>query len=247
MFRGSPGFSRLRNYSLPQIVESADRAYAAREEIENVRQSVELLQSVFPQPDNYKIAWRLSRALFFLGQEANVEHEPANVASSRNLHVAGAKAGRRASRLRPQRVEGHFWAGVNLALLAALEPRVKAALRALQARRALQRAIAIDAAYHSAGPLRVLARLQHKLPGWLGGGGRRALATFERAVRLAPANTVTRIYVAELWWEIGEATRARVELEQVLNARFDQDWAFEIKRDRLLAQAMLERLAGPEG
>jgi uncharacterized membrane-anchored protein len=135
---------------------------------------------------------------------------------------------------------------VNVALLAGHERRAKALLHALQATRALQRAIKIDASYHAAGPLRVLARLQHKLPPLLGGGAAQARANFERAIRIDPANTVTRIYFAELCLAAGETARGRSELEHVLNAPFDPDWAFEIKRDRRLATEMLASLSSPE-
>ena len=238
--------NRLSIDSLQQIVESADRAYAGRAETQNVRESVELLRNPPGNADEYEIAWRLSRALFFLGQEPEAETTdvsggvaPLGWQPARNLHNEGVEAGRRARQLRPARVEGQFWAGVNLALLAALEPRRRAAIHVLQAKRALQRATAIDAAYHGAGPLRVLARLQHKLPRWLGGGVAPARANFERAIAIAPANTVNRIYFAELLSEAGETTRARSELEHVLNASFDPEWAFEIERDRQLAKEML--------
>jgi predicted Zn-dependent protease len=85
----------------------------------------------------------------------------------------------------------------------------------------------------------VLARLQHQLPRLLGGGVTEACANFERAVRIAPENTVTRIYFAQLLLGLGEKTRARSELEHVLNAPYDHDWAFEINRDQRLAKKML--------
>jgi hypothetical protein len=59
---------------------------------------------------------------------------------------------------------------------------------------------------------------------------------------MAADNTVTRIYFAELLLEIGELRRGRAELELVLKAPFDADWAFEIKRDRRTASELLARL-----
>jgi len=243
--------NRLNIDSQQQIVESADRAYRGRAEIHNVRESVELLRNAPGHVDEYETAWRLSRALFFLGQESEAEKSGGSASlrrqSARKLHAQGVKAGRRARQLRPAGVEGHFWAGVNLALLAAHEPMRRGAIHVLQAKRALQTATAIDAAYHGAGPLRVLARLQHKLPRWLGGGAARARTNFERAIDIAPANTVTRIYFAELLLEVGETTRARSELENVLSAPFDPEWAFEVERDRQLAKKMLANYPGLEG
>jgi tetratricopeptide (TPR) repeat protein len=222
--------------SLDQIVEDSDRAYAAREEIQNVRESVAYLRNLPARADEYELAWRLSRALFFLGQESREKQ------SARDFQAEGVKAGKQATRLAPARVEGHFWLGVNLALLASLEPKTKAAAHALKARRALQKAISLDASYHAAGPLRVLARLQHRLPQVLGGGIARARENYERAISIAPANTVTRIYFAELLLDQGESERAQAELQVALNARLDPVWSFEINRDQQLAKEMIGKL-----
>lgn len=108
--------------------------------------------------------------------------------------------------------------------------------------RELQLAIQIDSSYHGAGPLRVLARLQHKLPRLLGGGCGRAYTNYKAAVSFAPENTVTRIYFAELLLESGERELGRKQLEFVLNVSADPVWAFEIERDKRIAMEMLARL-----
>ncbi len=208
--------------SIQQIVERADLLYLAREDIKNVRECVELLRSTLNEVDSFEIAWRLGRAFFFLGQEAQ------EAATTRELHARGVDAGRRAVQAGPERVEGHFWLGVNLALLARVAQPVRAIAHARQAKRALNRAVTIDPAYHAAGPLRALARLQHKSPRWLGGD------------IVAANNTVTRIYFAEFLFEIGETVRGRSELEAVLNLLFDPAWAFEIERDRKIARELLK-------
>jgi len=153
----------------------------------------------------------------------------------------GIEASERAVLLRYERVEGHFWLGVNLALLAA-ERNVIAGVRlALRARRALLRAVAIDAGFHGAGPLRVLAKLEQKLPKALGGGIERSRSHFEQAIQIAPGNTVTRIYYAELLLKLGEHASVKRQLEAVLNSPDDAFWQFEIDRDKGLARKMLER------
>jgi hypothetical protein len=206
-----------------EILAAADGLYGARQDPDAVRRSIELLQEA---AGDYEALWRLSRARFFLGQEAQDEGE------ARAHHLAGVEAVERAERAATGRVEGHFWLGVNLALLAQLEKPVGALRAALRARRELKRAAAIDPAYHGAGPLRVLARLESRLPALLLGGAQRARSHFEEAIRLAPSNTVTRIYFAELLLECGDLRRARAELEALLASTFDPAWAFEIGRDR---------------
>jgi hypothetical protein len=221
---------------IPKMISRADALYAARDRRENVLASVELLQSL-PTPQDYETCWRLGRALFFLGQEEQAQTE------ARAFHEQAAVVCRRAARLEPRRVEGHFWLGVNLALLAQLEKRFAALCHALLARRALKRAVRLDPAYHAAGPLRVLARLEHKLPGLLGGSLERSRQHFEKAIGLAPENTVTRIYFAELLLDMTETARARQELEAILQTAADPAWAFETARDKRLADELLKRIA----
>ena len=220
--------------SFENIIAPADELYSKHEDIKNVWTSLHLLRSALDEVNNYEIAWRLGRAFFFLGQE-----EPA-VEIKRELHAQGVDAGKRAVRAEPARVEAHFWLGVNLALLAQVESPLKAIAHALQAKRALQQAVMIDPSYHAAGPLRALARLRHKLPRLLGGGSAQARENYERAIELAPNNTVTRIYFAELLSEIGDNNRARAEFEAVINAPFDPAWSFEIERDRKIARELLK-------
>ncbi len=223
-----------------EMTERADALYAARERIENVRASIKLLKSVAAQ-DHYEVAWRLGRAFFFVGQEAEGAKE------ARALHGEGAEASARAAQAAHERVEGYFWLGVNLALQARLANPFTALPLALRARRELERAAHIDPAYHAAGPLRVLARLKQKLPGWLGGGAKSARTHFERAIEIAPANTVTRIYFAEMLLETGARDQACTHLEAVLRAPDDPAWAFEIERDRRLARRMLQGGKGEKG
>ncbi|HXD34545.1 MAG TPA: TRAP transporter TatT component family protein [Pyrinomonadaceae bacterium] len=223
--------------SLRTVVEQADQLYAGRNDVSNVKKSIELLETC--QNKAFESDWRLSRANFFLGQEIEI--------SALRFHHDGINAGRLAARERPERVEGHFWLGVNLALLAQRESVFKALIHVLQAKRALQRAIAIDAAYHGAGPLRVLARLQHKLPRLLGGGREKAADKYRQAILIAPSNTVTRIYFAELLLEMKEPNKARAQLEALLKAPLDPDWGFEIERDQKLAEERIRSLKKGSG
>lgn len=222
--------------TLEERARRADALYDAREDAESVRASIKLLEEEGARGD-YEILWRLGRAHFFLGQESVDEEE------SRASHRRGVNCSARAAALAPRRVEGHFWLGVNLSLLAKLSSPLAAALLSLRARRALLRAVRLDAGYHAAGPLRVLAHLESHLPRILGGGHKRARTNFQRAVSFAPNNTVTRIYFARLLVKTGDVRGARAQLEAVINSPTDPAWAFEAARDRRLAREMLKDLS----
>jgi hypothetical protein len=218
--------------SMTEILSRADNLYSRRADIDCVIECVQLLKSV--EIGEFEITWRLGRAWFFLGQEAR------DCSERRKHYKRGIEASERAVTLKDERVEGHFWLGVNLALLAAEVNVIAGARLALQARRALLRAVAIDAGFHGAGPLRVLAKLEQKLPKVLGGGIERSRGHFDQAIQIAPGNTVTRIYYAELLLKLGEHASVKRQLEAVLNSPDDAYWQFEIDRDKRLAKEMLE-------
>jgi tetratricopeptide (TPR) repeat protein len=216
------------------VVGRADELYSQRARSGAVRESVMVLSGARGGAERYEVQWRLARALFFLGQEAGSRD------ASKQLYAAGIGAGERAVALNSSRVEGHFWVGVNLALFAEVNSGLRA-LRALRwAKLELKRAAAISERYHDAGPLRVLARLHHKAPKLLGGSLKRSRELFDRALEIAPSNSVTLIYAAELAMDSGETDRATTLLRQLLESSIDADWEFENTRDRELARSMLE-------
>jgi hypothetical protein len=222
------------------VVGRADDLYLRRAEPGAVRESVMVLSGAHGGTDRYEVQWRLARALFFLGQEAGSRD------SSRQFYAAGIGAGERAIVLNQERVEGHFWVGVNLALFAEVSRGIRG-LRALRsARSELKRAIEIDERYHGAGPLRVLGRLEHKSPKFVGGSRKRSRELLERALAIAPCNSVSLLYAAELAVSNGESKHASKLLESLLECPGDNDWEFEQSRDRRRAVELLAELGSAE-
>ncbi|HKY06552.1 MAG TPA: TRAP transporter TatT component family protein, partial [Blastocatellia bacterium] len=129
-----------------------------------------------------------------------------------------------------------------LALFAEAAGGLRAARAVLRARKELKRAASLDEAYHGGGPLRVLGRLEHKAPWFIGGSRSRSRVYFERALALAPTNSVTALYAAELAQDSGRRDDAVRLLERIIDAPIDPDWEFENLRDRKRAAALLERL-----
>jgi len=251
---GSPTGSR--NFSggdlearLAEMIKVADETYRRRAELSGKSSSSASSTSwdrwgsdislLADQIDSYELDWRLSRWLF-------VESE-----GKPRSYDQGAMYGRRAIRLRCDAVEGHFWAGVNLALYAQARKGPKALLALLEARRDLKRACEISEEYHGAGPLRVLGRLEHKsakvlpkvIPKVMGGGSlERSRNYYDRALAIAPTNSVTLVYAAELEMDCRNSKKAVCLLERVLSLPIDPDWEFENIRDKNLAKSLLEGL-----
>ena len=216
-------------------VSRADELYEQRARLEAVRESVMVLSGARGGSNLYEVQWRLARAMFFLGQQA--ESAPKKL----QLHSSAMDAGARAVALNPERVEGHFWAGVNLALYAESARAPRGIRAVLRARSELKRAVEIAESYHDAGPLRVLARLEHRAPRLLGGNRKRSRAYFDRALAIA-RNKVTLLYAAELALDEGEQERAAGLLEEIIAAPPEPEWEFENSRDRKIARSLLEQI-----
>lgn len=223
----------MPTHNAREITRELDRLYDLRDDAATtIFTSVRAIERYARRRTlDYDLLWRLSRAHFFLGQcAADTEREEACA-----HHAAGARAGTLAAQHTNANVEGHFWAGVNLALRAQVERGwhtlpLKLSL-ALRARIELRRAVRLDAGYHGAGPLRVLARLESKLPAPLG-SVKRAVENYERAVTLAPTNTVTRRYFAELLHDVGAQDKALVHLRAICDAPTCVRWKYETERDK---------------
>jgi hypothetical protein len=216
-------------------ISLADDLYRRRAEPDSGLRVAVALRKCPDYEGSYEILWRLARAMFLAGEQ---EHRK----TSWVYHGSGAEFGWKALEINSDRVEGHFWLGVNLALMAQKSGGLRAVLALLAARSQLRRAARICESYHGAGPLRVLGRLEHKAPRILGGSLGRSRSYFERALQLAPDNCVTLVYAAELSIDSGEVDRARQMLRRVVESPIDPAWEFEHRRDKALAQTMLSRL-----
>jgi len=218
------------------VPDLADELYRQRTDLPAIQRSINLLEQTADGEDD-EVYWRLARAHFFLGQQA-----PSAVQASAYFSK-GAVAGEIATRSNPNSVAPQFWYGVNLALLAQNEMLWSAMRHIRRAQHALRRAKEIDASFHGAGSVRVLGRIQHKVPRILGGSKRRAQESYEEAIRIAPENTVTRMYFAELLHEVGKEEAACEQLRYVLSVEMDENWSFEINRDQARASQILEEAA----
>jgi len=215
---------------LEAAIAELDDQYRRRADGFEFGRSLSLLAGDASAADCYEIKWRLSRAMFLLGEKAA------------GYLIAGIDCGAKAVKLQPGRVEGNFWLGVNEALHAEHSPKLKAVFLVGKARTHLKRAVSISEHYHGAGPLRVLGRLYQKAPWFVGGDVTRARQYYERALSLAPTNSVTLLYAAELAIQTGELTRAAELLGRIVDTPVDPDWELENLRDKKLACSLLAKI-----
>lgn len=170
-------------------------------------------------PQNYDIAWRVARAIYYGGFFCFPDNTEGSVKVP--YFEYGVQASRIANKLNPDGVEGYYWfastyggyglsKGIRDALggaedmLVALTKLIGDADKQEKGIREKAAPIAKpDPDYHFAGPLRLRGRLRNQLPGtWplnYGGDNSKALADLKRAVfEFKSQARLTYIYLADV-------------------------------------------------
>ena len=219
-----------------------DALFAERERVESARRAAAVwAQRLEEDPADFESAWKLARARYWLGGRNDDDTARAELES-------GVEAGRTAAALEPERPEGHFWMAANMGALAE-SFGLRAGLRYRgPIKEALERVLAIDPAFQDGSADRALGRWYHKVPGLFGGSEARSEEHLRRALVYDPDSTATHFFLAETLLERGHSRRgeALAELQAVLDAPINPDWAPEDREFKAKARALLDELTGDD-
>jgi tetratricopeptide (TPR) repeat protein len=183
----------------------------------------------------------LSRTCFVLGQLAPNQQ-------SMGYYRKGQSYAETLIREEPSRVEGHYWLAMNRCGQADVGSKflgLKLLPRILEG---LQRAIALDETYDQAGAHRVLGRIYYEAPGrpLSVGDLAKSLQHLQAAVRLAPAASTNRLYLAQTLYRLRDNPAAVRELEQVLKSTRYAVKPQDLEEDRREARRLLAEITGGE-
>jgi hypothetical protein len=106
----------------------------------------------------------------------------------------------------------------------------------------LETVLAIDPSFQAGSADRALGRWYFKVPGLFGGSNTKAEAHLRASLVYDPHSTVTHFFLAELLADEHKTEAARTELQLVLDAPFNPDWAPEDADYQARARAMLAAL-----
>ena len=184
---------------------------------------------------DYEAAWKLSRADYWIGG-----HAPPN--ERRRYLETGVESGRTAAALRPDRPEGHFWMAANMGALAE-SFGLRAGLRYRKPiKEALERVRRIDPAWEQGSADRALGRWYFKVPSLFGGSHKLAEEHLRASLQYNPTSTAAHYFLAELMVDDGRTSEARAELQKVIDAPLDPEWAPEDRDFKEKARRILESL-----
>jgi len=215
----------------------ADDFYLGRGNLINVDRGLQLLrQQVAENSNDYEAWWRISRSENFLGRvhDANDDDKAALAAFE-----AGADAGRRAAKLRPDRAEGHFWLGVNLGLIGEEEGLLRGLHLVDPVRQEMETVMRIDPDFEQRGAQRTLARVYYRAPFFKGGDKERSIELLQDCLKRYPDNSFALLYLADDYLAVGRKAEAQRLLQQILDLCPDPVYGPELANNQAEAHDRL--------
>ncbi len=215
----------------------AERLFTGRDNIENLKQSISLLESQsLRDPSNYEVLWRLAKYEYYLA-----EPEKDEVKKSKLLE-AGIEAAKKAVALDGKRVEGHFWLGANYGGYADLKGALKSLGLVRSIRKQFDIALKIDPAYENGAAYLALGEMYLRLPGIFGGNEQLGVEMLEKGLKIGASNSDLMLALAERYARSGKKEEARKLFEKVLSVNDPLKTSLEQEELRRKARRQLDRL-----
>lgn len=202
----APVFAQSAN----ELAAQAAAAYDQRADLAQARQAVQFYeQALAADPASEETAWRLARALYWVGNHSSGE------AQLQALEKA-VESAQKAIALNPKSLPGHYWLGVCYGVYGKAKGIMKSLSLVDPIKQEMALVMEMDPAYEDGGPHRVLGRLYHHLPGLVGGSKSKAAEHLEKAVALGPQRWLNHLYLAQLYLDQDKKDQARELLQKIM-------------------------------
>jgi tetratricopeptide (TPR) repeat protein len=212
--------------------------YRDRTHLPSARRAADLWRAELGRnPRAFDAAWKLARADYWLGAHVRETEQ-------RGFFENGIEAGRKAAALEPGRPEGHFWIAANMGALAELFG-LRAGIKYRKTiKDELETVLRLDPGFEQRSADRALGRWYFKVPTLFGGSNKLAEAHLRESLKGNPNSTASHFFLAEVLLDNGRRAEARAELQKVIDAPIDAEWApedqdFKQKARSVLATAKL--------
>lgn len=222
----------------PSQNESAnpDVLYAKRENVVLAEQAAAIWQSrLRKNPNDFESAWKLSRASYWIGTQA------AEYARRASLEQ-GISAGRAATRLEPNRPEGHMWLAANMGALAESFGLRQGLKYRGEIKDELLTVLRLDPGYEQGSADRALGRWYYKVPGLFGGSNKKSEEYLRKSLTYNPNSTASLYFLAETLIALKQKGEAKEVLQRVLAAPSSPGWEAEDRDFKARAQKLMPTL-----
>src|SRR5262249_45941637 len=195
--------------------------YAKREDIPSAQQAAKIWQSRLQQkPTDFESAWKLARASYWIGTQGPE-------AQRRSTLEQGITAGRTATRLEPNKPEGHMWLAANMGALAESFGLRQGLKYRGEIKDELMTVLRIDPAFQQGSADRALGRWYYRVPGLFGGSNTKSEEHLRKSLSYNPNSTASLYFLAETLIALKRKPEAKETLERLLAAPVDPAWSAE--------------------
>jgi hypothetical protein len=237
---GAPAMPVMRAHAqssaaAPVAADDPDALYAKREDLASARRAETIwAQRLQQNPRDFAAAWKLARARYWLGGHAAPDDRKV-------LLEGGIAAGRAAVAVEPNRPEGHFWIAANMGSLAESFGIRQGLKYRGDIKDELLVVLKLDPGFQEGSADRALGRWYARVPGMFGGSKEKAEEHLRRSLTYGPNSTASHFFLAELFLDNGRRADGRAELQRVINAPLDPDWAPEDREFKKKAEGMVNK------
>jgi tetratricopeptide (TPR) repeat protein len=221
------------------LIKEGDDLYAARDDAKNILKAIDKYKAALEiDQKNFEAVWKISRAYYYYGTKLSEDDKDGR----KQTFEKGKHWAQIAMKFDNNKVDGHFWYGVNLGSWG----EANGVMKSLSIRHDLEdemlKAAKLDETYEGAGSYRVLGRLKFRLPGIFGGDNDLSIEYLRKAVKIAPTHTMNYVFLAETLMDEDEYVEAKKLLEKVIAMEPDPRWIPEAKRDKEDAKRLLKEV-----
>jgi len=219
----------------PAVQPDPDALYAARGDLAKARDAAAIwADRLQKNPKDFESAWKAARARYWLGT-----HAPD---AERKLFLeSGIDAARVAATLEPKRPEGFFWKAANMGALAESFGLRQGLKYRGEIKDNLLTVLKLDPAFQKGSADRALGRWYFKVPGLFGGSRTKSEEHLRKSLTYDANSTASHYFLAETLLDAGKKDEGRAELQKVIDAPIDPDWAPEDREFKDKARKLLAR------
>ena len=211
-----------------------DALYARRENVVFAQQAAAIWQSRLQKnPNDFDSAWKLAQATYWIGTQG-----PA--AERRSALEQGIAAGRAATRIQPNRPEGHMWLAATMGALAESFGLRQGLKYRGEIKSELLTVLRLDPSFAQGSADRALGRWYYKVPALFGGSNQKSEEHLRRSLTYNPNSTASLYFLAETLVALKRKTEAKEMLDRVLAAPVDPAWAAEDRDFKARAQKLIQ-------
>ena len=221
---------------ISENLRTAEDLFAARSDLSKLREAVNTL-SIARDPDHrsFDVEWKFAKYSYFLGKAEPNEDDAIKV------FERGRDAAKIASRVDPDKPDGHFWYGANLGELARISPVTVGIKSVDDIREAMNKAISIEPKYQNGSAYDALGQVEMATRTLKGGTIGKAIEYYEKGLEVSPNNANLRLHLAEAYFAAKEEEDAKKQLDTLFAITPDPAYEIEHKAAIEKGKALLSK------